>query len=901
MSISIAWRASGYAGVALVSAFVLGAACSGGGGGAPVAPAPVPAPEPAVAELVRDLNAQPGGAGSRPSSGVEFDDRFLLRMSTPESGAELFVTDGTRAGTRLVKDIMPGSAGSLPTDLLVAGSQVFFFAADERGRELWVTDGTTAGTRLVTETIAGATSARIRFVGSIGDVAVLAVDDPARNVGMELYSSDGQSLQFLADINPGPNSSDPGEGVAFDGRLFFAAGTAGQGRELWATDGSIAGTSQIADIHVGAADSSPSRFMVFRGDLYFAATRADVGNELFRTDGVGVDLVADIAPGPAGSNPVLLGEHGSRLILEAQDPTVGREPFRSDGTSAGTRLIQDLRPGPSDSDVELLFAIDDGLVVAADDGGSGIEPWLVRAGGVDSLGDLQPGPGSSNPAGIALTSDTGLLLLDTDAFGREPWLTDGTAAGTRLLTDIDPTRDGSGAGHSGAVAILGSLRDVAMIRANDGVVGDELWTATLATATAVDMVTSSTRSSNPAELTVAGSRLFFRAADSALGHELHVTDGSAQGTRVLDLQPGEGSSLPFRITAFGDRVLFAADSGQSGVELFISDGTPPGTRLVADLIPGAFGFSPRDFAEVGNRALFVSDRSSHRGELWSTDGTTVGTQLVRAFDGSPELTRSVLFRDRRYFLADGGATIGRELFVTDGTSNGTELFFEGVPGPAHGDPELLGVIADRLLFVIRDGNTFRELFASDGTPAGTVRVMPTPGEFLSGFTVGATSEFLLFSTIRGGGLELWRTDGSDAGTEPLARDVVTTGGGRSAAGQIWFAARSVLEGGTELWRSDGTIAGTGQAHDLLPGSRGSSPAGLVGGDGSDILFRARDLEHGNEVWRLDAAGELHVVDVFAGAADGLNGLSEIAIVEDLVLFTGDDGTTGLELYRLRLR
>lgn len=74
----------------------------------------------------------------------------------PSTGAELWVSDGTDVGTRLLRDIRPGDIGSWPAGLITAGGRVFFTADDgPHGRELWSTDGTPEGTRLEGDSVPG--------------------------------------------------------------------------------------------------------------------------------------------------------------------------------------------------------------------------------------------------------------------------------------------------------------------------------------------------------------------------------------------------------------------------------------------------------------------------------------------------------------------------------------------------------------------------------------------------------------------------------------------------------------------------------------------------------------------------------------------------------------------------
>ena len=65
----------------------------------------------------------------------------------------------------------------------------------------------------------------------------------------------------MVDINPGPANSEPEAFAAIgDGKVVFSAANTTSGRELWITDGTVAGTSLLRDIRLGAGDSSPGSF-----------------------------------------------------------------------------------------------------------------------------------------------------------------------------------------------------------------------------------------------------------------------------------------------------------------------------------------------------------------------------------------------------------------------------------------------------------------------------------------------------------------------------------------------------------------------------------------------------------------------------------------------------------------
>lgn len=102
-------------------------------------------------------------------------------------GGELWCSDGTAAGTSLVKDIHRGPASSGISEMVAVGEQVFFYAADGiHGYELWVSNGTAAGTRLVMDLRPGPQGSPNSPVVHSGDNLYFAADDGL--VGSELWS-----------------------------------------------------------------------------------------------------------------------------------------------------------------------------------------------------------------------------------------------------------------------------------------------------------------------------------------------------------------------------------------------------------------------------------------------------------------------------------------------------------------------------------------------------------------------------------------------------------------------------------------------------------------------------------------------------------------------------------------
>ncbi|MDX2230533.1 MAG: glycosyl hydrolase family 28-related protein [Leptolyngbyaceae cyanobacterium bins.349] len=349
-----------------------------------------------------------------------------------------------------------GSSAPSFTDL---GGTVYFTADDRiHGRELWRSDGTIAGTTLVKDINPGLADAGPANFVVLGDTLYFTADDGVN--GFELWKSDGTATgtTLVKDINLGKGSSTLSQFAIANGILYFSANDGIHGVELWKSDGTPAGTVLVRDIHPGPASASPTGLTALNGTLYFSANNGVTGAELWKSDGTatGTILVKDIQSGSANSFPINLTALGDRLYFSASDGVNGVELWRSDGTANGTVLVKDVNLGSANSFPTNLINWNNTLYFTADSG-QGRNLWQSdgTATGTVLVDNTNPSRVGAYPD--HLTSLNGMLYFTTYdvANGAALWRSDGTAAGTALVRSLDSSPNA--ANLSGLVNLNGTL------------------------------------------------------------------------------------------------------------------------------------------------------------------------------------------------------------------------------------------------------------------------------------------------------------------------------------------------------------------------------------------------------------------------------------------------------------
>jgi len=714
-----------------------------------------------------------------------------------------------------------------------------------------------------------------------------------------LWRTDGTAAGTfkLVSMRRTPVSLPPLLGMVAAGNVVYFDAYDADGWKVWKSDGSVAGTVPIT-----AASSST-----------ILAVMDVLGNHVLCRDLV-TGALWSVSEGSAQS----LGLIGAdRELFSSWASFQGRlyvgTPtgiWKSDGTASGTTKVTSTPAWNVVATATRLF-----FIGSSDT--AGVEPWVSdgTTSGTRMIADLKPGTASTFIMGespIAPLDASRVLFLGTNG---ELGVSDGTSSGTRVIRTGTPSR---------LAANFCVLNGVSYFPFDDGEHGRELWRSD-GTDAGTRMVSDLSTGANPYLYPiVAGATRVYYYSQGPKYRELFESDGTPAGTHIVN-QPGtrwtgSSSATPTIITS-GDVAFFGADDIDHGDEPWITDGTEGGRHMIANLEPDlAVSSSPSKFFAGADR-LYLTAQSNDGPMIWRTDGTAEGTVPVLS---TPDATLPVpfgiagntLYLDNDFF----------ELWKTDGTPEGYKKLVTAQPGlDIHDATTVNGQ------FYFFDNN--RQLWTTDGTPAGTTRLISLPMQSrrvigLAGRAYFITTEGIVFATdgTLSGTRSIARGSGGSTPLFPFAGSLFTFSGA-SQGSQLWrvsgsagdaamihhseassygppvavigttmlFPGRQLSTRQEQLWKTDGTAAGTAVVKEFA--STTFPRLDKIVSLGSRAVFTADDGVHGTEPWVSDGTpdGTKLLRDIGPGALQA--GITEFAVADGIAYFNADDGLHGLELWQ----
>lgn len=395
----------------------------------------------------------------------DFGSTWWVLGSTPTDGTEWWATKGTTPGTAQVGTVSDRTADSFAQWFTTAGDHVVFAADDgSSGLDIWQYDPADGSTARIADL-----SEDDEYAGpfvSNGDRALFETDE-------SLFSTDGETVTDFADS---AELDDWGDFGAAGGRFFLSADLgAGDGEELYVSDGTAAGTTLVKDIDP-IESSYPDDFAAFGDDIVFVADDGSSGEEPWFSDGTpaGTHRLVDTIPGPDDGDPRDFTVVGDLLYFVDDDDQL----WQSDGTPGGTSAFVPTDGVTTAGDIDDIATAGGKLFVTDDDDRErlwvidGATTTLIEAGfefDLDTTTDLngllvsdsydddessEPAVSDGTPSGtfqipVSPGDDDGFETYDIVAGARfaflvgqhddgsyQLWRTDGTATGNELIADF---------------------------------------------------------------------------------------------------------------------------------------------------------------------------------------------------------------------------------------------------------------------------------------------------------------------------------------------------------------------------------------------------------------------------------------------------------------------------------
>ncbi|MCW1916338.1 hypothetical protein OJ996_22305 [Luteolibacter sp. GHJ8] len=869
-----------------------------------------------AAQLVADLNRTPAGHDAQIQWVMPVQGGVVFAMKTIAQGHELWFSDGTTGGTRLLMDIEPGQGNSYPMRPVQVGEKVAFVTEDASQMEkLWITDGTAAGTVMLLDTAAlspeGGTG-EIQMQGGMAGGVFFRVRYENPGVSYALWFSNGTvaGTQALSPLVPGLESG----AYSFrerDGQMYFGV----EGDRIFCSDGTAAGTTSIVDAGALTDGGSLISFEMTDSRFYLRVGRSYQGDsveELWTCTRQGTDAVR-IGSGIWWEvDEMKAWEQGLTFVVVTE--SLSRQFWHTDGTPAGTHQLPMMHKKVQFTPGELV-EMDRFLYFG---GYSERSHMLWRTDGTPEGTRPVTGPRIRTVGGPVHLQVAGSYLYyqQQGADTRwEMWRSDGTARGTKRVSRM---KDYHAFGGSGP--LYATWQDRFFFAAGRGTPENALWITKPKGVGALPLTTpepggnmgafdSGWKGSYEA---VNGSILAFAYSEGYSSPKLWRVseDGSP---RVIWKPRGLLASTGGNYFAakLGEKALFTTPSlNLAPAEVWITDGTAKGTKR---LVRHTQYQELSDFTVAGDLLYYrVNDLTDPlKSGLWRTDGTAAGTAQVVAWDFTRPQARPgelVAFNGMLYFMS-GMASGSLALWRSDGTEEGTERVKQFPQASTSTNTRRsLAVIGDQLAFSV-GGIYYEQLWRSDGTEAGTVSYGNPYVTFLAGnVSLSVDLDGLqLFAAMGsfGAPFQWYRSDGTPQGVQPLIPDLsryhtdspgdtAVTGGlmfYRGAKDEGWGSVGSDLE----LWVANGSVGGSRQVKDIRPGSRSSSPANFIA-VGNVVYFTAETDEHGRELWKSDGteAGTVLVWDLLPGPEGSAP--QELKLLGDKLYFTATSLATGRELF-----
>ncbi|MDQ1858399.1 T9SS type A sorting domain-containing protein [Chryseobacterium sp. WLY505] len=830
------------------------------------------------------LNEINFGASSDPSNLIKFNDHILFTATkSTEEGRELWSFDPGTQKSILLKNVFPGYSIGMAGDpaFMKLNNKVYFIAVQSTNssiNQLWVTDGTIAGTSKVKD---------LNFEFSVA--ASAAVGNNIffyQHNELWSYNTVTDTLQLLKTFQ----YSGDVKMYTMNNTLFLAADDGIHGKEIWKSDGTVAGTSLLKDIvpNAGGSINGDFKALIFQNKLYFVVNlgTGTAGYELYSTDGTEAGTVSIKSVG----YPQLEGAAADNyFVFTGFDATNGYEPWVSDGTTSGTYLLKNLMPGATSSMAMKKFVKYNNKIFfesSANGVNSGYGNYIWETDGTEAGTVL-----FNTHAGALIygsSSDNNHLILTMANYGNRYWVVNGNSSQSFEITELGMINNNSFVDLNSKIYLTG----------NTPKYGTELFSLNPVThQTAIASDISRSESSLPHAFQVLNNDLIFIATDrqynsqiykrnkvtqqieriSSFGGNSFIGMGSdfndnfikvgnylytpeagyrTDGTEANTLQissPNITSRVPY--TSLNDNtLLFAGYNNVVGTELWKIDNTSNTVSLVKDISADNMGslYSVDSKAVTLNGFAYFVAKDNGKSGIWKTDATEANTQKVIQFsyqDGTDgDIKVLSTFNNKLFFTKQQENTPANygsgqnELWISNGDQASAVLLKSYATPYGSSSIARETIVFNNRLFYVTSGYPSPALHSTDGTAAGTEQIVA--GNFFGDVKFKKCGNQLFFTNNNS--TQLWKTDGSANGTSDLSQNFSSVKDMMCVNNYLYF-----LNGDSQkVWKSDGVsvspmdIFVTNDDSQLLANENIQK----MGADGEKLFLTINTKEHGSELY-----------------------------------------------------
>ncbi len=364
------------------------------------------------------------------------------------------------------------------------------------------------------------------------------------------------------------------------------------------------------------------------GFLYFSAADARNGRELWKSDSTaaGTVMVKDIVPGPTDAKFGIGANCYGVLVFVVDDGIHGAELWRSDGTAAGTFLLKDISPGVADTKFSNMRMFESHLHFDVQPhGAKTAEPWITDGTVAGTARDTGAKPAHVNVPPAAPSGYAADHMLEWEAVpgGYQLWTTDGTAAGTRQLSVTAP----------GIVPAPGIFETSERVYAWVSVTAqgaNSIYVLDRKTRQFLPPPAAMMTGGNDGEMVqVKGGKVVFdggtTTGETMNDVPLWITDGTPQATfRIATQRSQLYAGFRHNLMEIDGKALYVL-SGYDDA-LLVTDGSPNSVQLTSRENGSLINFGP--LMKVGNVAEFIVTNGNYKSTLWQSDGTGKGTHPV---------------------------------------------------------------------------------------------------------------------------------------------------------------------------------------------------------------------------------------------------------------------------------